>query len=181
MKRICVYCGSSTGHNSNFEKAARELGVEIGRRKLGLVYGGSSVGLMGTVADAVLDEGGEVQGVIPEKLKKREVAHHHLSELHVTENMHQRKALMAQLSDAFIALPGGFGTFEELIETITWIQLGIHHQPLVLFNVDGYYDPLINFVDQAVDQGFIKNSNREILRVAGTVAECFNQLELQIA
>lgn len=176
MKRICVYCGSSDGNNPAYQEQARELGRKMGEQGIGLVYGGASIGLMGTVADAVLAGDGEVHGVIPETLVKKEVAHRGLTRLHVTRTMHERKALMASLSDAFIALPGGFGTFEELFETITWLQLGIHQSPLVVLNSDGYYDPLITFIDQAVDHGFIKVANRPLFHTASTVDECLEGL-----
>src|SRR5271163_4044120 len=145
IKRVCVYCGSNSGSLPAFAVAARELGAALARRGLGLVYGGGCVGLMGVVADAVVAQGGEVIGVIPEVLAKREMAHFGLKDLRVVGTIHERKALMAELADAFIALPGGFGTMEELCEALTWAQLGLHHKPLGLLNVAGYYDPLLAF------------------------------------
>ncbi|MBW3568378.1 MAG: TIGR00730 family Rossman fold protein, partial [Proteobacteria bacterium] len=140
MKNLCVFCGSSRGRNSVFAKAARELGREMADRRLGLVYGGGRVGLMGEIAEAVMSSGGEAVGVIPDALLKREVGHGALTRLEVVDSMHERKARMAELSDGFIALPGGFGTFEEWFEIVTWAQLGIHDKPCVLLNVAGYFE-----------------------------------------
>ena len=156
MKRICVYCGSSMGRNPRYRDAAFELGSELVDRGLGLVYGGASVGIMGTIADAVLARGGEVIGVIPKALDKKEIAHTRLSKLHVVESMHERKALMADLSDGFIAMPGGWGTIEEIFEALTWAQLGFHRKPCGLLNEEGYYDHLFNFLEHAIDQQFVK-------------------------
>jgi len=139
MKRICVFCGSSLGSRAEYRAVTEELGVELVRRNIGLVYGGGNVGLMGVIADAVLRAGGEVQGVIPEHLMAREVGHKGLAQLHVVHTMHERKALMADLADAFIALPGGFGTLEEFCEIVTWSQLGLHAKPCGILNVQGYY------------------------------------------
>ena len=151
MKRVCVFCGSSVGVRAITRKP-RGLGERSRASGIGLVYGGGNVGLMGVVADAVLAAGGEVIGVIPRALAEREVAHAGLTELHVVDSMHTRKAMMAELSDAFIALPGGLGTLEELFEVLTWAQLGIHRKPCGLLNVDGFYAPLKQFLDQAVDR-----------------------------
>jgi len=156
MKRICVYCGSSSGARQAYIQAARALGVSLVRRGLGLVYGGSHIGLMGALADTVLAEGGEVIGVIPEPMVTREIAHTGLSDLRVVGSMHERKALMADLADAFIALPGGFGTLEEFCEIATWVQLGLHRKPCGLLNVEGYYDGLLAFLNHAVGEGFIR-------------------------
>ncbi len=142
MKSLCVYCGSSSGSDPAYAAAARELGQLLAAQQIELIYGGGRVGLMGTLADAVLDAGGRVQGVIPQSLADREVAHHGLTQLHIVETMHQRKALMAELSDGFLALPGGLGTFEELFEIWTWAQLGMHGKPIGLLNVAGYFDLL---------------------------------------
>lgn len=163
MKRICVFCGSSPGVRPAYEAAARETGRALVRRGLGLVYGGGRVGLMGSIADAVLAEGGEVVGVIPAALAAREVAHTGLTELRVVSSMHERKALMAELSDAFIALPGGYGTFEEFCEVLTWSQLGIHPKPCGLLNVAGYYDRLLSLFDQAVEEGFVRPAHRSLV------------------
>jgi hypothetical protein len=152
---VCVYCGSRDGVQPQYADAARLLGRLIGERGWRLVYGGGKVGLMGTVADAVLAAGGEVVGVIPETLMRREVGHRGLTELHVVETMHQRKQMMAERADAFIALPGGIGTLEELFEAWTWRQLGYHDAPIGLLNVGGYYDPLLQFMQRTVDEGFL--------------------------
>lgn len=175
-KRVCVYCGSKTGKNGAFIQQAKELGYQLASHNIGLVYGGGSVGLMNEVANATLSRGGQVHGVIPQHLYELEVAHEQLTALHITDTMHERKAMMAELSDAFIALPGGFGTFEELMEAITWLQLGIHDKSVILFNVDGYYDKLIEFIDHAVDSGFITNGNRASLKVASHTQECLEHL-----
>src|SRR5215831_11311207 len=146
MTRICVFCGSSTGLRSKYVDAARAMGLALVRRRLGLVYGGGCVGLMGTIADAVLKGGGEVIGIIPEALVERELAHRG-AQLIVVRSMHERKAKMAELSDAFIAMPGGYGTFEEFCEMITWAQLGLHRKPCGILNVEGYYGPLLSLFD----------------------------------
>src|SRR5215475_2650578 len=156
MKRICVFCGSSSGSRPEYRVCAEELGTELIRRQIGLIYGGGNVGLMGAIADAVLRGGGEAIGVIPEHLMTREIAHKQLTKLHVVRSMHERKALMADLSDAFIALPGGFGTLEEFCEAVTWAQLGLHAKPCGILNVQGYYSPLLAMFDDAVREGFLK-------------------------
>ena len=165
MRSICVYCGSSPGFDPAFLDAARAFGALLGRRGLRLVYGGGDVGLMGAVADATLAAGGEVIGVIPRGLVDREVAHAGLTELHITHSMHERKALMAELADGFVALPGGLGTFEELFEILTWSQLGMHRKPVGILNVAGYYDALVAFVDRSVTAGFVKPEHRELFCV----------------
>lgn len=161
--RICVFAGSSTGDDPAYENAAAALAVELAGRGVGIVYGGGKVGLMGTLADAALASGGEVVGVIPEALMRREVGHTGLTELHVVGSMHERKALMADLAEAFVALPGGFGTLDELIEMTTWNQLGIHAKPVGLLDVSGYWQPLLELVDHAVEQGFIAQASRDLL------------------
>ncbi len=166
MKRVCVFCGSSSGANGRYAEAARQVGRALARRGVGLVYGGGSVGLMGIVADAALEAGGEVIGVIPRALQLRELAHDRLTELRVVGSMHERKALMAELSEGFVALPGGMGTLEELSEVLTWAQLGLHARPCGLLDVEGYYRPLIAFFDHAVAEGFIRPEHRRILHVA---------------
>lgn len=163
MKRVCVFCGSSNGFRPAFSEAARSMGKSLANRRVGLVYGGGNVGLMGAVADAALKEGGEVIGVIPEALVDRELAHRAVSELIVVRSMHERKAKMAALSDAFVAMPGGYGTFEEFCEIITWAQLGLHRKPCALLNVEGYYDPLLTLFDRAVIEGFVYPSNRRLV------------------
>lgn len=160
MKSICVFCGSNPGNDPVYADAARAMGVEIARRGMVLVYGGGAVGLMGIVADAALAAGGEVHGVIPRALREKEVGHHHLTRLEIVETMHIRKARMAELSEGFIAMPGGIGTFEELFEIWTWGQLGIHDKPLAFLNVAGFYDPLATFLDNTVEAGFLKQTHR---------------------
>jgi uncharacterized protein (TIGR00730 family) len=158
--RVCVFCGSSPGRGDLFLETARKVARAVVRRGWGIVYGGGRVGCMGALADAAIAAGGEVIGVIPEALAAREVAHRELTELHVVGSMHERKALMAAHSDAFLALPGGFGTLEELFEAITWAQLGYHAKPCALLNVDGYYDALLSFCDGATANGFIGREDR---------------------
>jgi uncharacterized protein (TIGR00730 family) len=166
MKRVCVFCGSSPGFDGRYGRAAEALGRALVARGLTLVYGGASVGLMGVVADTVLARGGTVIGVIPEGLRKKELLHTGLTELHVVPSMHARKAMMSDLADAFVALPGGFGTFEELLEMVTWAQLGIHHKPTGVLNVAGYYDALLALVERAIDSGFIRREHGALLAVS---------------
>ncbi|MCU1453014.1 MAG: hypothetical protein JWN46_1160 [Acidimicrobiales bacterium] len=166
LTRLCVFCGSNRGRNPAYADAARELGKELVGRGIGLVYGGGRVGLMGQLADAVLAAGGEVFGVIPQHLQDLEVGHTGLTELHVVASMHERKGLMADLSDGFVALPGGVGTFEELFEVLTWTQLAIHDKPVGLLDALGYYDPLLAFLDHAVTQGFLRPEHRAMLHHA---------------
>jgi uncharacterized protein (TIGR00730 family) len=163
ITRICVYCGSSLGKNPAYSVAARALAKELCKRDIGLVFGGGAVGIMGVVADAVLEAGGEVVGVIPKSLAKKEVAHYGLSELHVVASMHERKAMMADLADGFIALPGGWGTLEEIFEMLTWAQLGFHEKPCGLLNVEGYFDGLIGFLENSFEQQFVKELYRPLL------------------
>jgi hypothetical protein len=165
MKNICVYCGSSPGRLEAYVDGARALAQALVTRDLGLVYGGASIGLMGLVADAVLQLGGRAVGVIPKALARKEVAHKCLTELHITQSMHERKSLMAELSDGFIAMPGGIGTFEEIFEVWTWAQLGIHAKPVGLLNVAGYYDGLTTFLDHAAAEQFLKPQHRGVLIV----------------
>jgi uncharacterized protein (TIGR00730 family) len=162
---LCVYCGSRPGELPAFAQAARALGAEIGRRGWRLVYGGGRAGLMGVVADAALAAGAEVVGVIPQSLMERELGHRGLTELHVVDTMHQRKTMMAERSDAFLALPGGIGTFEELFEVWTWRQLGYHDKPLGLLNVAGYYDGLLGFLQHSRERGFMAASQTDLLQV----------------
>lgn len=164
-RQVCVFCGSSSGNRPVYLEAARELGSTLAQRGIGLVYGGAHLGLMGAVADAALAAGGRVTGVIPESMMAREIAHTGLSELRVVSTMHKRKALMADLSDAFIALPGGFGTLDEFCEVLTWSQLGIHVKHCGLLNVAGYYDPLLALLDRAVEEGLLKAANRGLVMV----------------
>jgi uncharacterized protein (TIGR00730 family) len=165
MKRVCVFCGSSPGANSEYAELARQLGGILARRGLGLVYGGGNVGLMGRLADAVLKQGGHVIGVIPQSLVDLEVAHPGLPDLRVVASMHERKALMADLADGFIALPGGIGTLEEFCEILTWAQLGLHHKPCGLINVAGYFDHLMAFLDHAVSERFFRREHRSMVIV----------------
>ena len=163
MNRVCVFAGSSSGARPEYAAAARALAVELARRRMGLVYGGGSVGLMGVLADTALGEGGEVTGVIPQGLVNRELAHAGLTELRVVSSMHERKALMAALVDGFIALPGGLGTFEETLEILTWSQLGIHRKPVGVLNVAGYFEGLRRMLAHAVAEGFLRREYLELL------------------
>jgi len=169
--RWCVFCGSSTGRDPRYRAVAEELGTRLAHAGIDVVYGGGRVGLMGTVADAALAAGGRVIGVIPKTLADREVAHEGLTQLHVVDSMHERKALMNELSDGFIMLPGGFGTFEEFCEVVTWVQLRIIDKPCVALNVAGYYDPLLAMFDRAQTAGFVNEANRSIVQVASSVEE----------
>lgn len=162
IRRICVFCGSNTGSDPAYLQAARELGRLFAREGIALVYGGGSVGLMGEVADAVLGSGGEVIGVIPHALWAREVGHHGLTDLRIVDTMHERKAMMADLADAFIAMPGGLGTLEEIFEIWTWAQLGLHQKPVGFLDVNGYYSPLMQFLDRAVRERFVREEHRGI-------------------
>jgi len=163
---LCVYCGSRLGGRAAYEAAARQVGTLIGQRGWQLVYGGGNAGLMGAVANAALAAGASVVGVIPHSLMGRELGHPGLSELHVVDTMHQRKQMMAERADAFVALPGGIGTFEELFEVWTWRQLGYHDKPVGLLNVEGYYNRLLSFMDQSVAEGFVPPAQRQLLQVA---------------
>ncbi|MFN3326697.1 MAG: TIGR00730 family Rossman fold protein [Bryobacteraceae bacterium] len=163
IQRVCVFCGSSAGARPVYRDAARQVGQLLAGRGIEVVYGGGHVGLMGVVADSALEYGGRVIGVIPEALAAKEVAHLGLSELHVVGSMHERKALMAELSDAFLAMPGGFGTFEELCEVLTWSQLGLHEKACGVLNVEGYYDPLLALFDHAMNECFLRPVHRDIL------------------
>jgi uncharacterized protein (TIGR00730 family) len=165
MKRVCVYCGSATGANPAHREAAEKLGALLGARRIGLVYGGGNVGLMGVIADAALRAGGEVIGVIPTALMDKELGHRGVTKLHVVGSMHERKQLMADLSDGFIALPGGIGTLEELFETFTWLQLGFHARPVGLLNVDGFYDDLLAFLRHAAAERFLRVEHLDSLLV----------------
>ena len=177
MQRICVYCGSNSGRRAEYADAARDLAAVLVHRDLELVYGGADKGIMGIIADSVLELGGKVHGVIPKMLCEKEVAHQNLTELHVVATMHERKSMMAELSDGFIAMPGGFGTLEEITEIITWRQLRIHGKPCGLLNVDGYFDQLIAFLGHANAEGFLRTENREMLLVAESAADLLQQFE----
>ncbi len=165
MKRICVYCGSSFGADPAYQQAARDVGALLAKRGIALVYGGGKVGLMGEIARAVIAGGGEVIGVIPRHLADKEVAFNGISDLRLVEDMHERKALMADLADAFITLPGGLGTLEEVAEILTWSQLGLHKKPCGLLNVGGYFDALLAFLDRMVEAHFLHKAHRDILLV----------------
>jgi uncharacterized protein (TIGR00730 family) len=173
---ICVYCGSRSGASPAYAQAAQAVGTWIGQQGARLVYGGGHAGLMGVVADATLASGGAVFGVIPRALENRELAHHGLTELQVVDTMHQRKALMAQASDAFLALPGGIGTLEELFEVWTWLQLGYHDKPVGLLNVAGYFDDLLRFLDHTASQGFVNGEQRALLQVDHDAERLLNRL-----
>lgn len=177
MKRLCVFCGSSKGSRTVYAEAAEQLGTLLARRGIELVYGGGCVGLMGIVADATLRAGGHVIGVIPQALVIKEVVHEGLLDLRVVKSMHERKALMADLSDAFIALPGGFGTYEEFCEILTWAQLGLHKKPFGLLNVAGFYDPLLALFDHAVAEEFIRPGHRELVLVDANAETLLQHLE----
>lgn len=163
MKSLCVFCGSSFGRHPEYRASAESLGRVLAIRGVRLIYGGGNVGLMGAVADACLAAGGSVTGVIPQALVDREVAHHGVTELHIVRTMHERKAMMADLASAFLALPGGIGTFEEFFEILTWSQLGLHQKPCGLLNVLGYYDPLLALMNHAVEEGFLRETHRRML------------------
>jgi uncharacterized protein (TIGR00730 family) len=177
MRSVAVYCGSASGTNPAYQRAAAELGKQLALAGCTVVYGGSNAGLMGTVADAALAAGGKVVGVIPDGLFEREVAHLGLTELHLVRSMHERKSLMNDLVEGCVALPGGIGTLDELIEMYTWNQLGIHHKPCALLNIDGYYDSLLAFLRHAADQGLLQRRQLERLLLADTVAELLPQLD----
>jgi uncharacterized protein (TIGR00730 family) len=174
MTRVCVFCGSSPGNRSSYTDAAVELGTLLGRRGIGLVYGGGRNGLMGVVADSALAAGAEVTGIITEQLHELERGHSTLTAMHVVQSMHERKAMMAQLADGFVALPGGYGTLEELCEMITWTQLAIHDKPCIAVNVEGYFDPLIAQFDLAVDRGFVRPAHRRLFSAVATPAEAID-------
>ena len=169
MKQVAIFCGSYPGAKPIYMVTAHQMGMGLAQRGLGLVYGGGRVGLMGAVADGTLARDGKVTGVIPQSLVDRELAHSGLSEMHVVTSMHERKAMMAELADAFIAMPGGFGTLDELFEIITWAQLGFHHKPIALLNIDGYFDPLLVFIEHMATEGFIKPEHRGAVLVKNEV------------
>jgi uncharacterized protein (TIGR00730 family) len=178
IKNIAVFCASANGADPAYRNAAAELGRALAERGIGVVYGGAKVGLMQAVAEAALAAGGKVIGVIPTVLVDLEVAHRGLTELHITDTMHTRKALIGERSDAFVALPGGFGTFEELFEVLAWQTLRLHAKPVLLLNVNGFYDKLLEFLDYCVKQGMLKAKNRQIVLVASTVDEAMRLLGL---
>lgn len=171
MKNICVFLGANPGKSEIYAEAARSLGQELARRDITTVYGGSNMGLMGILAESALAAGGKVIGVIPNSLVQKEISHHGLTELHVVDTMHERKSMMAEISDGFIALPGGIGTMDEFFEIFTWGQLGFHQKPCGLLNIGGYYSKLMTFLDQVVDEGFLKKAHKEMVVLASTPTE----------
>lgn len=176
MTRLAVYCGSSPGGDPAYADAARALATEMARRGIGLVFGGGHIGLMGTIADAVLNAGGEAIGVIPAALRDKELAHKGCSELHIVSTMHERKALMADLADGFIAMPGGFGTLDEMFEMLTWGQLGYHPKPCGFLNVAGYYDALFTFLDNCVEARFVTRVHREMIIAASEPSALLDEI-----
>lgn len=180
-RRVAVYCGSALGHDPAFLAEARALGAAIAAAGLGMVYGGANIGLMGAVADAALAAGAEVIGVLPQVLASSEIAHEGLTRLEMTTTMHERKARMAELAGAFLILPGGYGTFDELLEAVTWAQLGLHSKPCILINTAAYWDPLLAFIDSAVAAGFVRPHNRSIFQLAPTATEALALLDVRPA
>ncbi len=178
FRRVCVFCGSSSGSREVYGDTARLLGTTLAQQDIGLVYGGGNVGLMCDVADAALATGGEVIGVIPDALVERELAHPDLTRLHIVSTMHERKAKMADLSDAFIAMPGGLGTLEEIFEVLAWSQLRFHDKPCGLLNVDGYYDALLSFLDHAVASSFLRADHRDLLQAAREISTLLDRLAM---
>jgi uncharacterized protein (TIGR00730 family) len=176
VERICVFCGASPGARPGYRRATEDLARLLGARGIGVVYGGGGVGLMGALADAVLAEGGEITGVIPRSLVHREIAHRDVPDMRLVASMHERKALMAELADAFVALPGGIGTLEELFEVYTWAQLGLHQKPCALLNVEGYYDGVADFLAHAVQERFLRQETRELLMVESDPATLLERL-----
>lgn len=176
IRRICVYCGSSTGTRPAYVEHAKALGHALAARGIGLVYGGGGIGLMGACAEATLQAGGEVIGIIPHSLALKERLNELVTDLRVVHTMHERKSLMVELADAFIALPGGFGTFDELFETITWAQLGIHQKPIGVLNVEGYFDPFLAIVERAVDEGFVLPKYRQLIAMSRDVDDLLSRL-----
>jgi uncharacterized protein (TIGR00730 family) len=181
LRRLCVFCGASAGHQPVYAEIAQSVGRLLSKRRIELVYGGGNVGLMGALATACLNAGGRVIGVIPQLLVDREVAHAQLSELRVVASMHERKFLMADLSDAFLMLPGGFGTWEEFFEILTWSQLGIMRKPCAVLNVGGYYDPLLEMADRAVAEGFVRHAYRDLLLSDTDPERILDRLSMPVA
>lgn len=178
MKSICVYCASSLGKHPIYAEVAEELGETLASYGIKTIYGGAKVGIMGKLADGVISAKGEIVGIIPEFLKTKEIAHDELTELITVENMHQRKALMQEMSEGFITLPGGFGTMEELFEILTWGQIGLHKKPIGILNINGYYDSLIQLVDKMVEEGLLNEKHREIILVSDSVEDLISQMNL---
>ena len=176
IQRLCVFCGSSSGARPVYAEAAAQLGRDLAKSKISLVFGGGRVGLMGILADSVLAAGGQAIGVMPRALVEKEIAHTSLTELHVVESMHQRKSLMADLADAFLLLPGGFGSWEEFCEVLTWLQLGIHRKPCAILNVAGYYNGLLSLADHALAEGFLRPAHHKMVIVADHPQAALSQL-----
>ncbi|WP_211330925.1 TIGR00730 family Rossman fold protein [Ureibacillus endophyticus] len=174
---VAIYCGSQTGKSPIYMEKAKELGAQLASASIGIVYGGSNVGLMGAVADAALANNGKVIGIMPEHLQKREIAHLHLTEIHFVDSMHVRKKKMIDLSDAFIALPGGCGTLDEYFEVFTWAQIGLHNNPVILYNINGFYDALILHFNKMIEEGFIREEQRDILQVATSAEDILEKLK----
>ena len=181
MKRVTVFCGSSFGNEAIYKEQATLLGQALAKQNIELVYGGANVGLMGAVADGVLNEGGKVIGVLPDFLRSKEIAHLGLTELILVESMHERKTKMNDLCDGVIALPGGFGTLEELFEMVTWAQLGLHKKPIAILNINGFYDSLIELTHMMVEKGFLKNVNQEMLLVSDTIDDLLDKMKNYVA
>ncbi len=181
MRSLCVFCGSSAGHSPAYAAAARRLGARLAADGVALIYGGGGVGMMGALADAVLDGGGRVTGVIPRALAQRELAHSRVADMRVVPDMHSRKALMADLADAFVALPGGLGTLDELLEAITWAQLGLHSKPIGLLDLNGYFAPLLALIDHAVAEGFVAPDDRRLLLVDSDADQLVTALTRAVA
>ena len=177
MQNIAIYCGSSSGTNSVYSDAAHEVGVYLAKNEIKLVYGAGSVGLMGIVADAVLANMGEVIGIIPQFLMDLEVGHTNLTQLHITNNMHDRKKIMCDIADGIIALPGGYGTLDELFEMLTWSQLGLHEMPIGILNVNGFYDPLLAMVQKMVEEGFLKKENQDLIIVDDNIGSLIGKMK----
>lgn len=177
MNNIAVFCGSNTGNNPRFKEAAYQLGYTLAQEQIGLVYGGAKVGLMGAVANGILDKKGKVIGVIPSFLREKELQHDDLSEMIIVDTMHERKAKMYDLSDGIISLPGGFGTMDEMFEFLTWGQLAIHRKPTGLLNIDGYYNSLLDFIETTIEKGFVKEEYRSMLLVSDSVEELLDQMK----
>lgn len=178
---VAIYCGSQTGKSPIYMEKAKELGAQLANASIGIVYGGSNVGLMGAVADAALANNGKVIGIMPEHLQKREIAHLHLTEIHFVDSMHVRKKKMIDLSDAFIALPGGCGTLDEYFEVFTWAQIGLHNNPVILYNINGFYDALILHFNKMIEEGFIREEQRDILQVATSAEDILDKLKKILA
>lgn len=178
MKSICVYCASSMGNNPVYGETAYYLGQTLAEYGIELIYGGAKIGLMGKVAEGALSKNGKITGIIPEFLQTREIAHENLHELIIVQTMHERKALMHELSDGFIALPGGFGTMEELFEILTWAQLSLHKKPVGVLNVNGYYDPLVQLIEKMIDEHLLKNEYRGMLLISDSIEDLLSQMNL---